>query len=150
MKKQKSVKLYHVLFPVWMLMLFPMAWLAILPGNFIVDSLVLLLGMVLFKIEDKSAFYKKHILKVFGFGMLSDFIGAGFIFLMMWGLNIGSMGDELYLTIPAIILTAVLIFVFNYYITFKDVDKSLRLKLSLLFAIVTAPYTFLIPTGWLY
>ena len=43
--KKGRVKLYNVLFPVWMLMMFPGMWLIILPGNFIIDSLVLLITM---------------------------------------------------------------------------------------------------------
>ncbi|MCF0109901.1 MAG: hypothetical protein HUJ57_07550 [Erysipelotrichaceae bacterium] len=141
--KNKSFKLYNVLFPIWML---PEAWLIVLVGNFAIDSLVLYIGMSVFKIEQKLEFYKKHILKVFGFGLLADILGAVFMFVLMFVFNIGAMGDELYLTIPGLIVSAVLIYVFNYNVTFKDVDQPTRKKLSLLFAIVTAPYTFLIPS----
>ena len=104
MKKGKT-KLYNVLFPVWMLMMFPGMWLIILPGNFIIDSLVLLITMKILNYADKKMFYKKHIL---------------------------------------------MIFIFNYFITFKKLDKKERLRLSLIFAIITAPYTYLIPTSWIY
>ena len=70
--------------------------------------------------------------------------------LMMIGFQLGRMGDELYITLPALIISAVLIFIFNYFITFKKHDKKLKLKLALTFAIVTAPYTFLVPSSWLY
>ena len=43
-----------------------------------------------------------------------------------------------------------LLFVLNYFVTFKKTDKPLRFKLAMIFAAVTAPYTFLIPTSWLY
>ena len=82
--------------------------------------------------------------------MLSDIIGAAYMFLLMWAFEVGSMGDELYLTIPALIISAALIFVLNYFVTFRKSDKTLRLKLALIFTIVTAPYTFLIPSSWLY
>ena len=82
--------------------------------------------------------------------MLSDIIGAAYMFLLMLVFGVGSMGDELYLTIPALIISAVLIFVLNYFVTFKKTDKALRLNLSLIFAVVTAPYTFLVPSSWLY
>ena len=65
MKNKNSVKLYNVLFPFWMLLLFPQMWLVILPGNFIIDSLVLIIGMSALKIADKKQWYKKHILKIF-------------------------------------------------------------------------------------
>ena len=150
MKKNQDVKLYNVLFPLWMVMLFPLAWLVVLPGNFVIDSIVLIIGMFLFKVSEKKQFYKKHILKIFAFGMVSDIVGAGFMLLCCVVLSLGRMGDEWYITVPAIIISAALIFIFNYFITFKKEEKPLRLKMALLFTIVTAPYTFLVPSGWLY
>lgn len=147
--KKNGVKLYNVLFPFWMLILFPQMWWIVLPGNFIIDSAVLLISMMALKIADKKQWYKKYILPIFGFGMLSDLVGAGYMLLMVV-LEVGSMGDEWYLTVPALVLSAILIFVLNYFITFRKADKILRLKMALIFAVVTAPYTFLIPSSWLY
>lgn len=147
---KSKVKLYNVLFPFWMLMLFPQVWLIVLPGNFIIDSLVLLLGMALLHVAEKKQFYKKHIWKVYAFGMLSDVIGAAYMLLLMTVFEVGRMGDELYLTLPALAISTALIFVLNYFVTFKKDDGRLRLYLSLLFAAATAPYTFLIPSSWLY
>ncbi len=144
------IKLYNVIFPFWMLFIFPIVWLFVLPGNFIIDSLVFVISMLILKIPDKKLTYKKHIFKIFCFGLLSDLIGAAYMFLMVAVFEIGYMGDELYLTIPAIFLSSVLIFVFNFFITFKKCNKSFKLKQSLIFAIVTAPYTFLIPTSWIH
>ena len=45
----RDVKLYNVLFPFWMLLMFPITWAIVLPGNFIIDSLVLLLVMAILK-----------------------------------------------------------------------------------------------------
>ena len=151
MKNDKSsIRLYNVLFPFWMILLFPQVWLIVLPGNFIIDSAVLLISLAILKIPDKKQWYKKHILKIYAFGMLSDIIGSAFLLLMMIGFEVGQMGDELYLTLPALFISAALIFVFNYFITFKKTDKKLRLKLALIFTIITAPYTFLVPSSWLY
>ena len=149
-KAKKDAKLYNLIFPFWMLLIFPVAWLIILPSNFIIDSAVLIISMYVLKMADKKQFYKKHILKIFSFGMLSDVIGAAYMFLMKFVFEIGMMGDEPYLTIPAVLISAAFIFVFNYFISFKSVDKPLRLRLALTFTIVTAPYTFFIPTTWMY
>lgn len=145
------MKLYNVLFPLWMLMLFPQMWVIVLPGNFIIDSLVLTACMFILHMTDKWCFYKKHILQIFGFGMLSDLVGAAYI-LLLWILvpDIITWGDEFYLTIPALLISAACIFLFGYFVTFKKSDKAWRLKLALAFAIVTAPYTFLVPSRWLY
>ncbi len=146
---KKNEKLYNVLFPFWMLMLFPQVWLVVLPGNFIVDSIVLVLSMKVLNFADKKAFYKKNILKIFLIGMLSDVIGAAYM-LALTLLGVGRMGDELYLTLPALLISAALIYVLNFYITFRESERKTRIKMSLIFAVVTAPYTFLIPSAWLY
>ena len=148
--KKNDIKLYNVLFPFWMILLFPQIWLIVLPGNFIIDSIVLIISMTLLKIADKKQWYKLHIIKIYLFGMLSDIIGAGYMLLLMTVFDVGRMGDELYLTAPALVISSILIFILNYFITFKKSDKLLRLKLSIIFALVTAPYTFLIPSSWLY
>ena len=143
----KDVKLYNVVFPFWLLMLLPAAWLVVLPANFLIDSLVLIISMFVYKFENRARFYKKSILKFFLIGILSDLAGSVF---MLISANAGAMGDELYLTIPAILISAVLIFVLNYFFTLKNCSKKERLGTSLIFAIATAPYTFLIPLSWLY
>lgn len=146
----KNIKLYNVLFPFWMLLLLPPLWLIILPGNFLIDSLILLLSMWILKIENKKQWYKKHIMKIFAFGMLSDMLGAGYMLFMLSTFQLDSAGDDWQLTVPGLILSAIFIFVFNYFVTFRKADKKLRLYEALTFAIVTAPYTFLIPNSWMY
>lgn len=145
-----SVKLYNVLFPFWMILLMPQLWLVVLPGNFIIDSAVLLISLAILKIPDKKQWYKKYIFPIYAFGMLSDIIGSAYMLVLMICFEVGGMGDELYLTIPALFISAALIFVFNYFITFRKTDQKSRLTLSLILTIVTAPYTFLVPSSWLY
>ena len=147
---ENKFKLYNVLFPIWLLYLLPVMWLIILPGNFIIDSLVLIITMYIIKIHFKKEFYKRHIFKIFIFGMLADFIGALVQFVMMFIFEMGNSGDDLIITIPGLIVSMIMIFIFNYFITFKKTSKSTRLKLSLIYALVTAPYTFLIPLSWIY
>lgn len=146
---KKDIKLYNVLFPLWMLMMFPVTWLFVLPGNFIIDSLVLFLGMYFLKIFDKKDLYKKSIVKIFAIGIFSDIIGSVYMLLMVI-LELCTMADEWYVTVPGVVISAVLIFVLNYFITFKNLDKKKRVILSLFFAVITAPYTFLVPSRWLY
>lgn len=148
--KKKDNKLYNALFPLWFLLLFPQVWLIVLPVNFLIDSLVFLISMQLLKVADKKQWYKEYILKIFAFGMTSDIIGSAYMIFMTSVFDVGRMGDELYLTIPALVISVALIFVFNYFITFRKIDNKTKLKLSLVFAIVTAPYTFLVPSSWLY
>ena len=147
---KRQTRLYNVLFPVWMLLLFPQMWLIVLPGNFLIDSLVLIVSMHVLKIAEKRVFYKQNLLKIFLFGLLADVIGAAYLFCMVYFLEIGRMGDEWYLTVPGILIAAGCIFLLNYFVTFRKTDKLLRIKLSVIYAVMTAPYTFLIPSSWLY
>ena len=148
---KKDVKLYNVLFPVWMLLMFPFVWVLVIPGNFLIDSIVLLISMKALHIAEKKLFYKKHIVKIFIFGFLSDIIAAGIMLTLNLCFHIGGgLADEPSLTIPGVLIAAGIIFAFNYFITFKKDDKNIRLRMSLIFAIATAPYTFLIPSSLIY
>lgn len=147
---KRDIRLYNVLFPLWMLLLMPQLWLIVLPGNFLIDSLVLVAAMFAMRLADKKQFYKKHILKIYLFGLLSDVIGSVYMLLMAFVFQLGVYGDEWYITVPALLIAALCIFAFNYCITFKRSENPVRLRLALTFAIATAPYTFLVPSSWLY
>ena len=153
MKDTKGTKLYNVIFPVWMVILLPQLWIAVFAGNFIIDSLVLIVLMSAFKMSERKQWYKKHILKVFSFGFISDFIGALYMLVILYlgaFLEFEVEVDAPLLTVPAMVLSAALIFVFNYFVSFKKADRKIRLKSSIVLAVCTAPYTFLIPVSWLY
>ena len=147
MLEDNRKKLYNVIFPIWFLMLFPVAWLVIIPCNFLIDSLVLILRVIILKINDRKEGYKKSIIKIVLFGFLADIIGAGLLLLVCY---LFELNDEIYITLPAMVISSILIFVFDYFISFKKFDKKNRLKLSIIYAVVTAPYTFLIPMSWSY
>ena len=72
----KKAKLYNVIFPIWMLWIFPLTWLVILPANFVIDLLAVAITMKVLKIEHIWATAKPVILKVWLFGFLSDLIGT--------------------------------------------------------------------------
>lgn len=133
-----------------MILLFPQIWFVVIPGNFIIDSLVLLIAIRVLKIENIWKFYRSSILNVFSLGLVADIIGSAYMLFLVIFFKIGRMGDELYLTIPALLISAALIFVFDYYISFRKCEKNIRFKLALTFAIATAPYKFLFQSDWLY
>ena len=147
---KKDLKLYNIIFPIWLLLLVPPVWLLVLPANFIVDSLVILITMDAIGITRKKKMYKKSIFKVWIFGFLSDIIGTLFVLGASIIFNEGGLGDDPAFTIPGVIIAAVMIFIFNYLISFKRYDKATRFKMAISLAIFTAPYTFLIPTSWIY
>ena len=147
---KKDVRLYNVLFPVWMLMTLPIIWWIVIPGNFLIDSLVLVIAMKVLKLENRKAFYCKHILPVFLLGFLADLLASAPMWLGMYLELGGTYGDSPLLTIPGVVLAGVLSYLFDYYVSFRKLDKPLRKKLALTYAIATAPYTYLIPSSWIY
>lgn len=146
---RKEIRLYNVLFPLWMLLLLPTMWLIVLPANFIIDSIILLILMHVIGVRRKMRFYKKRILKVYFIGLFSDLIGSIYM-LGMTFLGLGQMGDEWFITLPALLISAICIYLLNFYITFKKFDTKTKIMMSLTYAIVTAPYTFLVPSRLLY
>ncbi len=153
-----DIKLYNFIFPFWLMLVLPPVCIVALIGNFIIDSIVLLVGMKAFKINNKKQFYKSKIMSVFGFGWGADIVGVAFMFIMIF-FEISNTGEELYVTIPAVIISAIMIFLFNYFETFKNLNKKNRVIigveeeispkqrfwLSLVLSVTTAPYTFMIP-----
>ena len=157
-KKEKSVRLYNVMFPIWLLMLIPVLWIWLLPINFFVDSLVVLGTMAYFHYEGKKQVWKKSILRVWGIGFLSDMIGALLIF-GIYSLVVSTVNWEVHMppleqiiTLPGIALAGVMIYYLNRKFAFRktDLDPSQIHKICLALAVFTAPYTMLIPMSWIY
>ena len=46
----KPVKLYNAIFPIWILIIFPTTWLIVLPANFVIDLLVMLITLKCMKV----------------------------------------------------------------------------------------------------
>ncbi len=167
----RQIKLYNIIFPIWFLWIIPPVIGLALVGNFLIDSGVMLLGFVLFKVGaatglTKKELYKKSILKVWLFGFLADIIATIPLMLILtvefWpvpndvrqalAMNPFSNTWALITVILCMILACVFIFIFNYNISFKDTikDKALRAKLAIFLAVITMPWTFLIPSQILY
>lgn len=159
----KDIKLYNIIFPVYMLWLIPPVIFIVGILNFIIDSVVVLITEKILKIEDIFSKYKKVILKVWIFGFLADFIGALFLFItsalfeelnipIKYNINYNPFGNiyALIITIIGILIAGILIFIFNKKICFKKIDitEKQRFILSLVMAIVTTPYLFLLPMNW--
>jgi len=170
---KKNNTLYNLIFPVWMLLLFPPVWLIVLPANYAVDLLVTRLAMKYLKIEDRKEKAKKVIVKVWIFGFLADIIGvmpmlAATVMHIDYSSGFGKWWNEnivrsinmnpfrsfegILLTIFCITLAGMFIFIFNSKISFKsdDFTKYERKMLSAALAIFTAPYFLLVPTTLLY
>jgi len=161
--KTKDIKLYNIIFPVYMLWLIPPVIFIVGILNFIIDSIVVLITEKILKLEDMFSKYKKVIFKVWIFGFLADFIGALFLFItsalfddlnipIKYNIDYNPFGNiyALIITVIGILIAGILIFIFNKKICFKKIDitEKQRFILSLVMAIVTAPYLFLLPMNW--
>lgn len=159
----KSIKLYNLIFPVYMLWLMPPAFLVVAILNFIIDSIVILITKKFLKIENIFSKYKKVILKVWLFGFIADFIGASFLFGMSilfefldipikYNIDYNPFGNlyAFIITLLGIMIASFLIYIFNKKFCYKKIDitEKQQYVLSLVLSIVTAPYLFLLPINW--
>lgn len=173
MRSKREIKIYNVIFPIWMLWIFPMTWLIVLPANFIIDSAVILIALKLLKVDNRKVIYKKTILKVWIFGFISDFIGSAIMIISgfikfsnsevmreWWYKNIEtavfynpfqSVYGFLWVTL-SVIITSVFIYIFNWKISFNnlEIEEKYKKKLALALAIFTAPILFYLPTSLFY
>src|SRR5690606_30457775 len=107
------------------------------------------------------------IIKVWLFGFLADIIGAAILFILgilgeYFGLSYELVSAidfdpfsnplAVMIIVFAMLVSALFIFLFIYKITFRELikDNSVRFKVALTIAIVTMPWTFLLPTKWFY
>lgn len=166
----KDIRLYNVIFPLWFFLFLPPVILITLIGNFVIDSLVVIACFFIFKLADiqksLTEFYKGSILKVWILGFLADIIGASILFILgilnplelptdlITGINYDPFSNPAAVAVItiAMLVSAVFIFMFNYRITFsKQIDdKKLRAKVAITVALITMPWTFLLPTKWFY
>lgn len=153
MKRQDRI--YNVLFPIWLFWLWPSpVWLLILPANFAIDSLVLILALKWRRIGEKLEVWKRSILKIWVIGSLSDLAGAALILGLSlltdrlgMGFNYILFPGATLISLPGVILAGALIYFLNRRFSFKRcaVEPGLVHALSLALAVFTAPYAMLIP-----
>ena len=105
----------------------PIVWFLTLVVKFALYSLALYIAMIVLKIPFKKLFFKKYIWSVFCFGLLSNTIAlmiANFIVV-----NFVLTDILIRIMAPAIM------FLFCYYLIFKNEIRKKRFLLSLTFAI---------------
>lgn len=154
--KTHSVKLYNLIFPVYMVMLVsPVLWVFLIVGNGVVDSVVLLACLTLLKCREPKHIWKKSIFRIVCFGFLSDLLGslvntlAAFWNLFPWfsSLNPYMWPECAMAALPAIVIAGLLIYLFNSRFSFRKTSlskKEIRI-VSLALAIVTAPWVMMVP-----
>lgn len=153
---RKDIKLYNMIFPMWSLYFFGLFflpfWLILLPANFIVDTVVLLLMFYWVRVEEKKPLYWKTIWKSWGFGFLADFVASGILIgisdLEAFSFNVYTMnpGSVLFTTV-GVALAGVLIYFFHRKFIWKkiDMEEEQKKKIALGMAVLTAPYLMYLP-----
>lgn len=171
--KKKDLSLYSIYFPFYAFLLLDYGkFVPMIPINLAVTA-VILWGILYFTktIDWKNAF-KKSYLKTFLFGILADLMGVLFRFLPLifekffrligWNtmaaflrtncsdmvlFNIYCNTFGLVYTVISILVAGVFVFIFNYNFALKEAiqDKKKRRIASIVFAILTAPYSFMNP-----
>ncbi len=139
---KKDVKLYNMIFPPFILITFtPWFFVFSLVGNFLIDSAVLtVIMLVVFKKFDRS-FYIRKIFILWGLGFGADFIGCFYILYANRFFD-----DNIWMIIIGIIISSACIFALDFVSAFlpcKTMTLRQKLLSALAFAVLTAPYTFL-------
>ena len=159
----KQTRLYNVIFPIWLLFLFPQIWLIALPGNLIIDCVVVLLTLTALKHTQKRAVLKQIWWKVWLLGFAADFMGVALLIPAMFLVsdapkeirpliepvmyNCWKSPLAFLWTAAAVALSGVCIYFFNKWSLHSCDQLSDRERhiVGLTLAIATAPWTFFIP-----
>lgn len=153
--EKNTIKFYNIIFPFFIMVFIPPYIIVAIIGNLIIDASIIII------ILKKDGYYdalqkstiKITILKIFGLGFLADIIGMS-VLITLYGLyqptiNYFRIWDNpisIIAHLSVIVITGVLIFFFNKFIFSRlHLDKKTVFKLSMAMAIITAPWTFLIP-----
>ena len=161
-------KYYNIIFPIWLLILLPLTWIVVLPANFLIDSLVLIITMKYLKVEKIKTHWKSCVLKVWGFGFLSDIL-ASLMLMFLPDFFLSVLPDNIHYQLLSsvqynplesiwaflivtvfVIIAGIMIYFFNMKYSFKKLklNSGIKRKLALSLAIFTAPYLFYLPTMW--
>lgn len=171
---KRDIKLYNVMFPIWLLCVFPQSWLIIVPGNLIVDCLVLVLTLAALKRRDKRRLMDPLWWQFWWRGFAADALGTVWMFLgelsfehLMLGLGRrpGQYGYYVNLFDPlshpisalwalaGVAIAAVCIYRLDLAALRRHADPLTEREqktVALSMAVFTAPWTFLLPSSWLY
>ena len=167
MKNKRTVKLYNVLFPIWLIVFIPSPlWLVLIPLNYAIDCFVLrrsLKGR-----DDEDAVCAKCEWKICLAGFAADLAGAVFMFGEMllsdrflprlsdkigYGLSMDPFHNiwTFCSVLTAVVISAAIIFFADKAILMKDgLDKGTAFRAAVNLAVFTAPYLFFIPSRLIY
>lgn len=159
----KQTKLYNVILPIWLLLLFPQMWLIVVPGNLIVDCAVLLITLAVLKHQKKRTVLKQLWWKFWLLGFAADAIGVAWMMLGWtfsfpfgdgWEDTVGHIAHNAFAHPAAFLWTLAGTAIAGACIYFFDKKAMSKCDLltgrerhviALAMAIVTAPWLFFVP-----
>lgn len=163
---RREIRLYNVIFPIWMLFLFPQVLLVVLPANLAIDCLVLVLALLALKHGGKREVCKRLWWKFWLLGFAADGVGVLWMLLgflpfqndalsPLWNDTLryimhnpfGHPAAFLW-TLAGVALSGVCIYFFDKR-AMRSCDvlsEAEKHTIALVMAIVTAPWLFFIPT----
>lgn len=159
---KQQMKLYNVLFPVWLLWLFPQVLLIVLPGNLAIDCLVLFCALSALKHTQKGAVLKQLWWKFWLLGFAADLIGSVWLFLGLYLMELPLLDRivsyvnilrpfshpiAFLFTLSGVVIAGVCIYLFDKRAMKKcglltDREKHI---IALVMAVATAPWLFFWP-----
>lgn len=166
--RKKSIRLYNVLFPIWFFMFLPFMWLIIIPVNILWDAFILRIATKKIGLTDIKQIVKAHLLKVVLVGFGADLLTAGLLLLSVELIPTNThafwrwMSDGLATVyekpfsfiamLPFIALAGAIIYFLNKKWSFSKAawTEAEKHKVSLYLAVLTAPYTFMLPIKLIY
>lgn len=160
---KKTVRLYNILLPVWLLWIYPPMWLVILPGNLAIDCAVLILALLALGCTAKRAVAGRVWWKIWLLGFAADAVGVAWMFFgMLVGRTTGGWWEEqiswimgspfrtplaLVWSLLGVALAGACIYLWDRWVLRRcpELDRRSARLTALALAVFTAPWTFLIP-----
>ncbi len=161
---KKQTRIYNLILPVWFIMAIPSPlWLAVLPGNLLVDCAVLLVCLLDLKHVQKKAVVKQLWWKFWLSGFAADAVGV--VWMLLGTLGYIPFGDgwentvshvthnpfhnpwAFLWTLAGVAVAGVCIYLFDKrnMRSCQALTERERRVIALSMAIVTAPWLFFIP-----
>ena len=146
MKNKSAIKLYSVVAPPWIFLLYFTAWATVLAANFILLCFALIVSLFIFRIPKKITSFIKYLFPTYFFSTLSTYLGIGVMFMIESQIPLIFFDElEIIMTSSMLIIVAVLIFFANLLVVFRRLESPKRIGMSLMLSVLTAPYIYVLP-----
>jgi len=152
----------QVFFPTWMLCFIPPVIFVTLIFDFIIDNLIILVYLAAMRIPEKGSIMKRLFLRVWIVGFAVDAAAAVIflIFALFGGKTVISATLDPFASVGSFLITFLIVALagFSKYLVFRKIllvrvtELTLPQKrvISILLGVITAPWTYLIPTATCY